>query len=225
MAIPALKLNLVPSPTTWRRYHELIGWCLLASGFVCISAVTFLTFRAYLRANTAGRQAVALTNKAQEAARQETRILDELKSIDVAKEQPRWRLAERVLIERSVPWSRITAEMERSLVQDVRLKSIQRIRSSGGQGVQIKLKCEARTRDAEEEFIRALLENHFFLPAEFEREAERQGGGIEFELTLPVNPTPLAYVSLPKYGRTKKVSPDPAKAPKTIKPSKKEARS
>ena len=46
-----------------------------------------------------------------------------LRSVDVAKELPRWRLAERIYTERSLPWSRLTAELERSLVQDVRIKS------------------------------------------------------------------------------------------------------
>jgi Tfp pilus assembly protein PilN len=209
MAIPVIKLNLVPPPTTWRRYHEHIGWGLLVAGILSISAVTFFTVKAYIRANQAGRQAVALTNKAREASLQENRVLEELRNIDVSKEQPRWRLAEKVLLERSIPWSRITAEMERSLVQDVRVKSIQRIRSATGQGVKIRLKGEARSRESEVDFVQTLQENQFFQPAEFEREAERQGGGIEFELTLPVNPMPPTYVPLPKYGKVKKTVPAP----------------
>jgi hypothetical protein len=219
MAIPVLKLNLVPAPSAWRSYHDLIGWSLLGGGLLSAALVATFTVRSYLQANRIGRQAVVFSRQAHEAATRESRIQDELRNIDVPKEQPRWRLAERILSERSLPWSRITAELERSLVQDIRLRSIQRVRAAGNLGVQIKLKGEARTREAEEALIDSFRQNAFFLTPVFEREAERTGGGVEFDLTLPVSPVPLPYEPLPKFGPGKKVAAAPPSAPPSAAPS------
>ena len=65
-------------------------------------------------------------------ALEQTRVVDSLRQIDTAERLPRYRVAERIFLERALPWSRLTAEMERNLVQDVRLKSFQRIRSGDG---------------------------------------------------------------------------------------------
>jgi hypothetical protein len=83
------------------------------------------------------------------------------------------------------------------MVPDMRLRSIQRVRASGQQVV-MKLKGEARTVAAEGTFIGTLRQDPVFEQVILEREAERQGGGWEFEMTLPVvsvpppfNPEPL----------------------------------
>lgn len=205
MALPILKLNLVPSPTPWRRHHELIGWLSLVAGLAIAASVTTLIWQDYRKASQAGAQAVALTQKARDAARKEAAIISELAAVDVAKELPRWRLAERILTERSQPWSRIVSELERSLVQDVRLKSLHRVRAeSGPRAISLRLKGEAKNREAEAAFIESLKKNAFFVTPELEREAERQGGGVDFELTLPLAADPPAYVPLPKFGPDRK---------------------
>ena len=142
MAIPVLKLNLAPPPTFWRQYHDAIGWTAMALGAVAFTATLGFTWKAYRQANLAKQEAISYARKASDAARREGDILDQLRSVDVAKEMPRWKLAERILGERSLPWSRLMAELERSLVQDVRLKSIQRTRGADQQ-VQMKLAGEA----------------------------------------------------------------------------------
>jgi hypothetical protein len=129
----------------------------------------------------------------------------------VAKELPRWRLAERILTERSLPWSRLTAELERSLVVDVRLKALQRTRGSD-QKVQIKVKGEAITREAETAFVEQLQKNPFFGQVILEREAARQGGGIDFDFTLEALQVPPPYQPLPAYG------PQPVKPLARIQP-------
>ncbi len=204
MAIPVLQLNLVPSPTFWRHRHVAIGWVSLVLGGFALIGITGFTVKTYLDARREGRQAVALTEQAKRAATQEARLVDELRSIDAAAEQGRWRLAERILLERSLPWSRITAELERSSVQDVRFKSIQRVRPQGGQGVQVKLRLEVKNREAEVAFVESVQQNPFFQGVVFEREVERQGGGLELEASLPVSTTPPAFVSLPEYGPDRK---------------------
>lgn len=200
MAIPVLAINLVPSPTFWRQRHVALGWTVLGLGCLSLVAVAGLTLKAYLDARREGRQAVALTEQASKAQRKEGQLQDELRSIDAATEQPRWRLAERILTERSLPWSRITAELERSSVQDVRYKSIQRVRPQGGQGVQIKLRLECKNREAEVAFVESVQQNPFFQGVVFEREVERQGGGLEVEAYLPVSATPPTFEALPEFG-------------------------
>jgi hypothetical protein len=122
MAVPILKLNLAPPPTLWRQHHRVLGWtCLIAGSLALLAAVT-LSFLAYQEAIRAGKNVVLSTEEAKDVIRKQLTIQERLRSVDVEKELPVWRLAERILSERSLPWSRLTAEMERSLVQDVRLK-------------------------------------------------------------------------------------------------------
>ncbi|WP_005037311.1 PilN domain-containing protein [Holophaga foetida] len=212
MGLPILKLNLVPPPSLWRRHHMALGRGAVLLGMVCLLAVIGLTWQARNQARKAGRQAVLITSQTRDIARQETQLISELQEIDVERETPRWKLAERILTERSVPWTRITSELERNLSQDVRLKSIQRTRGNDKQ-VEIKLKGEAKTREAEVAFMAALHKNPFFAQVILEREAERQGGGIDFDYTLIASATPPAYTPLPTYGPAKKAAAAPPPMP------------
>jgi len=228
MAIPVLKLNLAPPPTLWRRQHALLSWAVLGLGTLALGLAVTFTWTAYRQASRMGLGATQASRKTQEARAQQSSVLAELRAIDVPKELPRWKLAERILGERSSPWSRLTAELERSLVQDVRIRTLQRSRGSD-QAVLVKLKGEARTREAEAAFVASIQENTFFSQMILERETERQGGGIEFEYTLPLAAIPPPYLPLPKYGaaRTspmqKTAQPLPEKiiapAPKILVPS------
>jgi Tfp pilus assembly protein PilN len=205
MAVPSLKLDLAPPSNLWRLNHGPLGLAALACGCLLLAGSVGLTWRAYAQAAAAGKRTVLLTTEASRSSDQQRQVLAELRGIDVAKELPRWRLAEKIFTERSLPWSRLTAELERSLVEDVRLKSIQRTRSNDLR-VQLKIKGEARTREAEARFVESLQRNEFFEAVLLEREAERQGGGVDFEYTLAAQPIPPAFVPLPKqpkYGPVK----------------------
>jgi hypothetical protein len=218
MAIPVLELNLTSPPTLWRQHHGMIGWAALALGALALAASLSVSILAYRDANLAGRDAVLKTSEARDVIHQQQVIEDGLKKVDVEKELPKWKLAERILTERSLPWSRLTAELERSLVQDVRLTSIQRTRSSA-QAVELKIAGEAKARTSEESFVDSLRGNPFFNQVILERESERQGGGINFEYTLTISPTPPAYEPLPEYGPVR--SPQaavPAPAAKPVPP-------
>jgi len=217
MAIPVLKLNLAPPPTFWRRQHAIVGWSILGLGALVLALVGGLTWRAYHQANRMGREAFLLSRQTQESIARQGNIQNQVKAINVQKELPRWRLAERILLERSSPWSRLTAELERSLVQDVRIRSLQRSRGSDQQVI-VKLKGEARTRAAEAAFVDSVQKNAFFAQMILERESERQGGGVEFEFTLPLSATPPAYAPLPKFGPTRKAETPKASTPLPAKP-------
>ncbi len=196
MPIPVLKLNLAPQPTIWRQKHLALGWSAIVVGALClIGALATWGLRAN-QARKAGAQAILISRDAQAAARKQEKLVEQLKSVDVAKELPRWKLAERIFTERTLPWSRLTAELERSLVQDVRLKAIQKVRGSD-QRVALKLKGEARTREAEEKFIVSLQKDDLFQQVILEREAERTGGGVDFEIFLPVVSVPSPYKPFP----------------------------
>jgi len=199
MAIPVLKLNLAPPPTLWRRQHLLLSWSILGLGTLALGLAIASTWVAYRQTSRMGLEATRLSRQTQEAKARQGTILAELRSIDVPKELPRWKLAERILGERSSPWSRLTAELERSLVQDVRIRTLQRSRGND-QTVLVKLKGEARTREAEAAFVASIGQNAFFSQMILERESERQGGGIDFEYTLPLAAVPPPYSPLPKYG-------------------------
>jgi hypothetical protein len=212
MSVPVLKLNLAPRPTPWRQYHQPLGWASLLVGAGALAAVCTLSFLAYREAARAGKAVVNSTEEAREVVRKQLAIQTRLQSIDVEKELPVWRLAERILGERSLPWSRLTAELERSMVQDVRLKSLQRTRNTA-QAVELKIRGEAKSRAAEEAFVAELQKNAFFTQVILEREADRPGGGVEFEYTLPVSAAPPAYAPLPKFGPPRAV---PALTPKPL---------
>ena len=127
--------------------------------------------------------------------------------MDVAKELPRWRLAERISPSAACPgpgsppnwsaaWSRTCASSPCSAPAGADMK------------VQLKIKGEARTREAEAAFVESLQKNAFFDQVILEREAERQGGGVDFDYTLAVNSNPPPYQPLPKSAPQA-----PAKAP------------
>jgi hypothetical protein len=219
MAVPELKLNLAPPSNYWRLNHVLLGWAALALGFLVLAGSLGLTWVAYRRAAITGKLAGSLNSKTLATADAQARLLNELRNVDVAKELPRWRLAERIYTERSLPWSRLTAELERSLVQDARIKSIQRNRGSDMK-VQIKLKGEARSREAEAAFVESLQKNPFFEQVILEREGERQGGGVDFDYTLAVVSNPPPYKPLPRFTPQAKARPGavplPAAQPKGI---------
>ncbi|GLH74610.1 hypothetical protein GETHLI_31120 [Geothrix limicola] len=224
MAVPVLHLNLAPRPSLWRQRHQALGWLGLGLGILVLTGAIGLTWRAYHQASRAGRDAVSLTEEAKRAARQEQQIQASLQDMDVSREQARWKLAERILLERSLPWSRLTAELEQCMVPDMRLKTLQRARSSSQQVV-MKLKGEARTRVAEAAFIEALRTTPVFAQVNLEREAERQGGGWDFELSLPtaavpppfqvkaIKLGPAAPVAAPLPGKTPGKSPVASPAP------------
>lgn len=192
MAVPVLPLNLAPRPSRWRQHHRALGWTALGLGTVFLLSALGLTWRAYHQAGRAGRDAVSLTEETGRAARQEQQIQVSLQDMDASREQSRWKVAERILLERSLPWSRITAELEQCMVPDMRLKGLQRARSSGQQVV-MKLKGEARTQQAEAAFVEALRAAPIFAQVILERESERQGGGWDFELSLPAATVPPPF--------------------------------
>ena len=206
MPIPVLKLNLAPQPTIWRAKHETLGWSAIALGALClIGTLATWGFRAN-QARKAGAQAILISREAQAAVRKQDMLVEQLRSVDVAKELPRWKLAERIFTERTLPWSRLTAELERSLVKDVRLKSIQKVRGAD-QRVALKLKGEARSREAEEKFVASLQKDDLFVQVILEREAERTGGGVDFEIFLPVVSVPSPYQPFPLPEKPKAWTP------------------
>jgi hypothetical protein len=192
MGVPVLHLNLAPRPSLWRQRHALLGWATLGLGGLFLVGAITMTWRAYHQANRAGRDAVSLTEEARRAARQEQQLQTSLQDMDATREQSRWKLAERILQERSLPWSRLTTELEQCMVPDMRLKGIQRARSNAQQVV-LKLKGEARTRQAEAEFVEALRTTPVFAQVVLEREAERAGGGWDFEISLPAAAVPPPF--------------------------------
>ena len=218
MPIPVLKLNLAPQPTLWRQKHQVLGWSAIAVGALClIGALATWGFRAN-QARKAGAQTILISREAQAAARKQDKLVEQLRSVDITKELPRWKLAERIFTERTLPWSRLTAELERSLVRDVRLKAIQKVRGSD-QRVALKLKGEARTREAEEKFMASLRKDDLFQQVILEREAERTGGGVDFEIFLPVVSVPSPYQPFPLPEKPKAwAAPTPAST-KTIGPA------
>jgi len=194
MGVPVLTLNLAPRPSLWRQRHLAIGWVALATGLITLLGTIGFTWRAYHRASRAGRDAVSLTEEAKRAARQEQQLQLSLQEMDATREQSRWKLAERILQERSLPWSRLTSELEQCMVPDMRLKGLQRTRGgANSQQVVMKLKGEARTREAEAAFVEALRATPVFAQVILEREAERPGGGWDFDINLPTATVPPPF--------------------------------
>lgn len=192
MAVPVLHLNLAPRPTLWRQHHRALGWAAVGLGGAFLLGSLGLTWRVYHQASRAGRDAVSLTEETRRAARSEAQIQTALQSMDATREQARWKLAERILQERSLPWSRVTAELEQCMAPGMRLKSLQRTRGNGQQVV-MKLKGEAQTRTAEAAFVEALRTAPVFSEVILERESERQGGGWDFELSVPAAAVPPPF--------------------------------
>lgn len=216
MEIPALKLNLVPPPTFWRHRHELIGWAAVGLGSVSLVLVMGLVWRTYREADKESQKAVKAVLETSKLGRKKEEVFNQLRTIDVSQEMPRWKLVERILSERSMPWSRLSAELERCLAPDVRIRSVQRDRDTGGVVI-LKLKGEAKSREAEAAFLENLHKNAVFVQVTLEREGERQGGGWEFDCTLTASTEPPPYTPLPKYAtplpKAESPQPQPQRSP------------
>lgn len=213
MGVPSIKLNLVPEPSLWRERHLPLGWTALAFGAAVFLGLSSYTAWSYLRANQAGKAAVSADAQTRQAAGQESQLLSQLQQIDVDQELPRWRLAERILSERAAPWSRLTAELEQSLVDGARVKDMERARGAD-QTLLLKVKAEARSREAEAGFIENLRKDPVFTQVTLEREAQQPGGGWEFDLSLPVTPLPPPFVPV---GAIKAVKEDHAQRAAPVK--------
>ncbi len=216
MSLPRIDLNLAPRPTLWRQHHQRLGWGLLTLGLVTFLVVGALTGRAYWEARRAGREAFLLTEEAKRAARREQQLMATLATVDVAKEAPRWRNAERILQERALPFSRLLSELEQCLPDGVRVKGLQR--SRGRDRVQVKLKGEARSREAEVALMEALQGAPVFTQVTLERESERNGGGWDFELALASAGSPGPFKSRPQPV-VKDQKPQAAPAPARPRPA------
>lgn len=201
MGVPSIKLNLVPEPSLWRERHLLFGWTSLALGAAVFLGISGYTAWSYQRANQAGKAAVSADAQTHLAATRERQILSQLQQIDVDQELPRWRLAERILSERAAPWSRLAAEMEQCLVDGARIKNMERARGAD-QALLLKVKAEARNREAESGFIENLRKDPVFTQVALERESQEPGGGWEFDLSLPVAPLPPPFAPIRLRGRT-----------------------
>ena len=212
MSVPVLSLNLAPRPSLWRQRHQVLGWSALGCGLLVLVGSIGFTWRAYHQASRAGRDAVSYTEETRRAARQEQQLQASLQDMDAGREQSRWKLAEHILQERSLPWSRLTTELEQCMVPDMRLKAIQRARSNTQQVV-MKLKGEARTREAEAAFVEALRSAPVFAQVVLEREAERTGGGWDFELSLPAATIPPPFKAKAIIQGPAKAASAPAPAP------------
>lgn len=210
MSLPRLDLNLAPRPTLWRQRHVELGWGLLGVGTAVLILAAGLTGKAYWDARKAGQEAFLLTEEARKSAKREQQLLSQLAAFDVAKEAPRWRNAERILQERALPLSRLLAELEQCLPDGVRLKGIQR--SRGRDRVMMKLRAEAKSREAEVAFIEALQQAPVFASVGLERESERQGAGWDFELSLTAAGTPGSFKAQP-HPQVKGAEPVIPKAP------------
>lgn len=208
MAVPVLHLNLAPRPTLWRQNHRALGWIALGLGGAFLLGSLGLTWRVYHQASRAGRDAVSLVEETRRAASSEAQIQTTLQSMDATREQARWKLAERILQERSLPWSRVTAELEQCMAPGMRLKSLQRTRGNAQQVV-MKLKGEAQSRAAEAAFVDALRAAPVFSEVILERESERQGGGWDFELSLPAAAVPPPFELRPVKTGPAPVAPVP----------------
>lgn len=205
MAVPVLHLNLAPRPSLWRQQHAVLGWAALGVGTAFLLGALGFTWRAYHQANRAGRDTVSLAEETRRAAQREQSIQATLQDMDATREQSRWKLAERILQEQSLPWSRLTAELEQCMVPDMRLKGLQRAQSNTQQVV-MKIKGEARTRQAEAAFVEALRSAPVFAQVVLERESERAGGGWDFEISLPAAQVPPPF-------KLKAVTSGPSQAP------------
>ena len=191
MSLPRLELNLAPQPTLWRQRHLQLGWGILALGLTVLLLAAGLTAKAYWEARRAGHEAYMLNEEARKSAKREQQLLTQLAAFDVSKEMPRWRNAERILQERALPLSRLLSEVEQCMPDGVRIKGIQSTR--GRDRVQMKIKAEAKSREAEVAFIESLQRATVFTQVGLERESERPGTGWDFELTLAATGTPAPF--------------------------------
>jgi hypothetical protein len=176
VAIPIIKLNLVPQKNFWQTYHVFISWLVLVLGGLILVWSMVLTLRVFFFFFRSEKQLYKFSSRSTSPDVADVSSIAELKMLDVAKALPMWQLAERSYAERIATWSRITEELERSCVQNVRITSIVRNSFSSSKGIKVRIVGEALSRNAEVAFIESLKKNIFFEQILLENESERPEG-------------------------------------------------
>lgn len=184
MAIPTIKLNLVPQKPFLQTYHLFIGWFALAIGVLTLVWSIMLTVKTYRKTIKYERQIGRLSSGSISADAIDAGNIADLQNLDIPKELPKWQLAERVGAERNAPWSRIIEEIE-CIVPNVHINSILR-NSFSGKGIKIEVTGEASSRKAEVAFMESLEKNNFFKQIVLEKESESQEGGVLFAINITI---------------------------------------
>ena len=220
MAVPVLKLNLAPPPTLWRQHHQLLGWVCLARWFPGPGSGLRLLLPG-LPGSDPGR-----TGCGQQHRGSPGRWSASSRPSRPASRAWMWRRSCRSGGWRSgssasgaCPGPGSPRSWNAVMVQDVRLKSLQRTRNAA-QSVELKIRGEAKSRAAEEAFVAALQKNPFFTQVILERESGSPGRrrGVRIhpaglrDAAAPIEP-------LPKYGPVPERCPLPAPGPAGRRPS------
>ncbi len=167
-----------PKRSRWGRYVWLSGKFVFYAAICGTVSVAIRLF--YVSAVTSQN-----TEQIEMSVDRMKNIEKQLSIFNTELEIPRWKLAEKLLQEKTMPWSRLLYELEVSLPDGVRLSYIQKTRGIDQQIV-LKLEAESETQEAKLEFIRRLGSSLIFKELILESENQSPEGSWVFEMTLPV---------------------------------------
>ncbi|MFM8234115.1 MAG: PilN domain-containing protein [Holophagaceae bacterium] len=167
-----------PKRIKWGRYVWLSGVALV---FLVSLVVLFLLIKIFYISYATSQN----TQHIKESLSHMKQVQSQLSQFDLERETPKWKLAEKLLQEKSIPWSRLLYELEVALPDGVRLRNIQKTRGADQQVV-LKFQGESTTEEGKVKFIQQLGSSSIFKELILERENQGSQGGWEFEMTLPV---------------------------------------
>ncbi len=185
MSPKPIEINFITPEVWWNPKRSKWGRYISLSGVFLLTLVAVIMLGMAARIFSVSYVTSRNTEQIQLSLDRMKEIQKQLSSFDLDRETPRWKLAEKLLQEKTIPWSRLLYEIEVALPDGVRLRDIQKTRGVDQQVV-LKFHGESTTEEGKVKFIQQLGSSPIFKELILERENQGSQGGWEFEMTLPV---------------------------------------
>lgn len=180
-----IEINFITTRSWWNPKQSKWGRYIWLSGIPLLILVSIILLFMGIRIISVSYVTSQNTQQIELSLSQMKEIQRQLSVFDIDRETPKWKLAEKLLQEKTIPWSRLLYELESALPDGVRVRNIQKTRGVDQQVV-LKFQAESTTEESKVKFIQKLGSSPIFRELILERESQGPQGGWEFEMTLPV---------------------------------------
>ena len=187
------RLNFSPKPFSGNRSPMALFWLINAVLF--IGLIISVLYLLQLRQNnqSSHTRIAALKDSQRQVARDHQRSIGQLEAIDMPIYTKTIRQFHQIQVAYQTHWGQLLDELGQLLPQDVRITTLAPTASSGASRERdirttISLGAEARNKQAQLDFIRALQERANYQDVRFESEEYDDSGRIAFEIRFTHHP-------------------------------------
>lgn len=186
------RLNFSPTPFHYRGRHLIALWLL--NGLLLAAIIFSVSFWLSLRAENryAHQDIDTLKQKQEEVRGKQDQLARDLEALDLKSYGKRVRQFHQIQAAFQTHWGHLLDDLGSLLPEDVRIISLRpqsTVSREQREMATLKLSAEARTKEAQLEFIRILQRQPAFLGIRFESESyDRSNVAVVFELLFDYRP-------------------------------------